>query len=172
MISSCRTRDYAQSRHRCDSHVSQAAGLPDTSDVDKFAARLLTFSGFVDYPVLIRRNAMSDTRLVIRALGFLTLLLSAFISSPVGFTQDGESASTSPFAGLRFREIGPASPAGRIDDFAVLESNPAISTSRQLLAVCGRPSIKGQLLQPCLTMSRLHQSATSLLRQPTQTSFG
>ncbi len=31
-----------------------------------------------------------------------------------------------PFDGLRFREIGPATPAGRIDDFAVLESNPAV----------------------------------------------
>ncbi len=31
-----------------------------------------------------------------------------------------------PFDGLRFRSIGPASPAGRIDDFAVLESNPAV----------------------------------------------
>ena len=33
--------------------------------------------------------------------------------------------SRGPFDGLKFREIGPASPAGRIDDFAVLESNPA-----------------------------------------------
>ena len=31
-----------------------------------------------------------------------------------------------PFDGLRFREIGPATPAGRIDDFAVLQSNPAV----------------------------------------------
>src|SRR2546422_4003791 len=69
---------------------------------------------------------MPDTRFVIRALSFLSILLLAFLWSPVGFTQDGEGASTSPFAGLRFREIGPASPAGRIDDFAVLESNPAI----------------------------------------------
>ena len=69
---------------------------------------------------------MPDTRFVIRAFGFLSILLLAFLWSPVGFTQDGESASTSPFAGLRFREIGPASPAGRIDDFAVLESNPAV----------------------------------------------
>src|SRR5690349_5546433 len=98
--------------------------LPDSSGVDKFAAHLLTSSGFIDYPVLIRRNAMSDKRLVIPAFGFLSILFLAFLWSPVGFTEDGESASSSPFAGLRFREIGPASPAGRIDDFAVLESNP------------------------------------------------
>ncbi|MFY9554221.1 MAG: hypothetical protein WAV20_03720 [Blastocatellia bacterium] len=41
---------------------------------------------------------MPDTRFVIRAFGFLSLLLSAFLWSPVGFAQDGESASTSPFA--------------------------------------------------------------------------
>jgi photosystem II stability/assembly factor-like uncharacterized protein len=33
---------------------------------------------------------------------------------------------SSPFEGLKFREIGPATPSGRIDDFAVLESNPAV----------------------------------------------
>src|SRR5215475_4793062 len=69
---------------------------------------------------------MTDMRVVIRACGFLSILMLAFFSSPVAFTQDGESGPTSPFAGLRFREIGPASPAGRIDDFAVLESNPAV----------------------------------------------
>ena len=47
---------------------------------------------------------MPDTRFVIRAFGFLSILLLPFLWSPVGFTQDGEGASTSPFAGLRFRE--------------------------------------------------------------------
>ena len=36
------------------------------------------------------------------------------------------AAPASPFDGLRFREIGPATPSGRIDDLAVLESNPAV----------------------------------------------
>ena len=31
-----------------------------------------------------------------------------------------------PYAGLTFRNIGPASMGGRIDDLAVLESNPAV----------------------------------------------
>ncbi len=69
---------------------------------------------------------MLNTRVVIRAFGFLSILLLASLTTPDGCTQDGEGASTSPFAGLRFREIGPASPAGRIDDFAVLENNPAV----------------------------------------------
>jgi photosystem II stability/assembly factor-like uncharacterized protein len=44
-------------------------------------------------------------------------LLALFVSSA--------APSQGPFDGLKFREIGPASPAGRIDDFAVLESDPA-----------------------------------------------
>src|SRR5689334_22805621 len=31
-----------------------------------------------------------------------------------------------PFPGLKFRNIGPATMGGRIDDLAVLESNPAV----------------------------------------------
>ncbi len=34
--------------------------------------------------------------------------------------------SQQPFKGLHFRAIGPATPSGRIDDFAVYEKNPAI----------------------------------------------
>jgi photosystem II stability/assembly factor-like uncharacterized protein len=36
------------------------------------------------------------------------------------------SAATDPFAGLTFRNIGPATMGGRVDDLAVLESNPAV----------------------------------------------
>jgi len=36
------------------------------------------------------------------------------------------SAQQGSFDGLHFREIGPATPAGRIDDLAVLESNPSV----------------------------------------------
>lgn len=120
----------------------------------------------------VTRFVIRDTRFVIRAFGFVSILSLAFLWSPIGFSQDGESASTSPFAGLRFREIGPASPAGRIDDFAVLEATRRSSMSPQLLAVCGRPSIKALPLTPSWLTKRRHQSATSLLRQPTQTSFG
>ena len=45
---------------------------------------------------------MPDTGSVIRAFGFLSILLLASVIPPVGFTQDGESASTSPFAGFDF----------------------------------------------------------------------
>jgi len=36
------------------------------------------------------------------------------------------AAEPDPFAGLAFRNIGPATMGGRIDDLAVLESNPAV----------------------------------------------
>ena len=47
---------------------------------------------------------MPDSRFVFRAFGFISILLLAFLWSPVGFTKDGESTPTSSFAGLRFRE--------------------------------------------------------------------
>ena len=36
------------------------------------------------------------------------------------------AATTDPFPGLKFRNIGPATMGGRVDDLAVLESNPAV----------------------------------------------
>src|SRR4029450_1115556 len=36
------------------------------------------------------------------------------------------AAAADPFPGLSFRNIGPATMGGRIDDLAVLESNPAV----------------------------------------------
>jgi len=44
---------------------------------------------------------------------------------PVALTQEDRPAR-SPMDGLQFREIGPATVSGRIDDFAVLESNPSL----------------------------------------------
>ncbi|HSE37243.1 MAG TPA: hypothetical protein VLG74_08075, partial [Blastocatellia bacterium] len=79
-----------------------------------------------DTRYVTRAFGFLSTRPGIRAFGFLSILLLVSLITPVGFTQDGEGAATSPFAGLRVREIGPATPSGRIDDFAVLESNPAV----------------------------------------------
>ncbi len=41
-------------------------------------------------------------------------------------TTPAAPAPADPFPGLKFRNIGPATMAGRIDDLAVLESNPAV----------------------------------------------
>jgi photosystem II stability/assembly factor-like uncharacterized protein len=41
-------------------------------------------------------------------------------------TVAAQSPAPSPFDNLTFREIGPPSPSGRVDDLAVLESNPSV----------------------------------------------
>ncbi len=67
---------------------------------------------------------MRKARTWFRVMGLLSLIaLLAFAARPAS---TDENKGVSPFDGLRFREIGPASMAGRIDDFAVLESNPAV----------------------------------------------
>ncbi len=69
---------------------------------------------------------MTSARIVVRASFLIALVSALFAWLPTGHTQNGASPAASPFAKLRFREIGPATMAGRIDDFAVLESNPAV----------------------------------------------
>ncbi len=61
------------------------------------------------------------------SLRLITTLLTAAItvSAPRLGAQNGQTPS-SPFENLRFRNIGPATMGGRIDDFAVLESNPSV----------------------------------------------
>ncbi|MGH9845643.1 MAG: VPS10 domain-containing protein [Blastocatellia bacterium] len=68
---------------------------------------------------------MTSARIV-RASFLIVLVSALFAWLPSGHTQNGASPTASPFAKLRFREIGPATMAGRIDDFAVLEGNPAV----------------------------------------------
>ncbi|MBA3269340.1 MAG: glycosyl hydrolase [Acidobacteria bacterium] len=53
-----------------------------------------------------------------------TMLVSG--NTAGGQEQPRAAAPTDAFAGLQFRNIGPAAMGGRIDDLAVLESNPAI----------------------------------------------
>src|SRR5215207_5486749 len=65
---------------------------------------------------------------------YAVALLTAFGLS--GFTTHAQqprpaaaipaAAEADPFSGLSFRNIGPATMGGRIDDLAVLESNPAV----------------------------------------------
>jgi photosystem II stability/assembly factor-like uncharacterized protein len=57
------------------------------------------------------------------ALGVLT---SAQGPAPVTPVMTTDSPGNGPFDRLHFRGIGPATPSGRVDDVAVLESNPAI----------------------------------------------
>ena len=59
----------------------------------------------------------------------LACLLAAIALSATRDKVHGQARSETtadPFAGLRFRSIGPATMGGRVDDLAVLESNPAV----------------------------------------------
>ncbi len=73
---------------------------------------------------------MSSTRR--RAFGLIGVLmvLVALNGNPVGAQRPAAPAAATapadPFAGLVFRNIGPATMGGRVDDLAVLESNPAV----------------------------------------------
>ncbi len=59
---------------------------------------------------------------------FAMLVVASALALPArGVAQTPVAAPTAgPFDGLRFRNIGPATMGGRIDDFAVLERNPAV----------------------------------------------
>jgi photosystem II stability/assembly factor-like uncharacterized protein len=65
------------------------------------------------------------TRLRHASIQLLSLLL---FTAPLAGAQGPAATQSagSPFDHLRFRNIGPATMGGRIDDFAVLESNPAV----------------------------------------------
>ncbi len=54
----------------------------------------------------------------------LAIVALALAGRGAGQAPAGPTAST--FDGLKFRNIGPATMGGRVDDFAVLESNPAV----------------------------------------------
>jgi photosystem II stability/assembly factor-like uncharacterized protein len=59
---------------------------------------------------------------------FVFTLLAAFcvLSATAQTSRSGKTDYGSMLSNLRFREIGPAVMGGRIDDFAVVESNPSI----------------------------------------------
>ena len=64
-------------------------------------------------------------RVGIATLAAATWLGMSLVSVP-SFAQGASALSEATFANLKFRAIGPATPGGRIDDFAVLETNPAV----------------------------------------------
>ena len=60
-------------------------------------------------------------------LRLIVVLTMAAVLPPRYVTSQASSRPPSSlFSGLQFRNIGPAAMGGRIDDFAVLESNPAV----------------------------------------------
>ena len=69
----------------------------------------------------VRVKALARLPLVILIAGMLAVALSAQ-QRPA----PAAAPPPDPYPGLKFRNIGPATMAGRIDDLAVLESNPAV----------------------------------------------
>jgi photosystem II stability/assembly factor-like uncharacterized protein len=63
------------------------------------------------------------TAALVAVLGATTLAQGPVPATPVMTT---DSRGNGPFDRLHFRSIGPATPSGRVDDVAVLESNPAV----------------------------------------------
>src|SRR6185503_18937289 len=53
-------------------------------------------------------------------------LIGMFLPLAALHAQGANAVSEGTFANLHFRAIGPATPGGRIDDFAVLETNPSV----------------------------------------------
>ncbi len=56
----------------------------------------------------------------------LALCVLALAATSLGAQGSNSPSVASPFERLRFRNIGPATMGGRIDDFAVLETNPSV----------------------------------------------
>jgi hypothetical protein len=63
-------------------------------------------------------------------------------------------------ANLAFREIGPAAMGGRVDDFAVVESDPSIVYMGSRRAACGRRPTPAPRGRPSSTTRRCRRSAT------------
>jgi photosystem II stability/assembly factor-like uncharacterized protein len=63
----------------------------------------------------------------VRRQTLVAFALAAALAPATAVTQSvGEGTAASLFPGLHFRNIGPAAMGGRVDGFAVLESNPAV----------------------------------------------
>lgn len=72
------------------------------------------------------RRLMRRLLLAIALLCFVAVTPFAQGPAPVTPVMTVDSPGTGPFDRLFFRNIGPATPSGRVDDLAVLESNPAV----------------------------------------------
>ena len=66
------------------------------------------------------------TLVLFTAFGISGFTTHAQQPRPAASAPAAAAAQADPFPGLKFRNIGPATMGGRVDDLAVLESNPAV----------------------------------------------
>ncbi len=66
------------------------------------------------------------TLVLLTAFGISGFTTHAQQPRPAASAPAATAAQPDPFPGLKFRNIGPATMGGRVDDLAVLESNPAV----------------------------------------------
>lgn len=76
---------------------------------------------------MLRMKMRRSLLAVLTAVGLFSLSAHAEQARPTApAAVAAPAAPADPFPGLKFRNIGPATMGGRIDDLAVLESNPAV----------------------------------------------
>ncbi len=83
------------------------------------ARRSLNHELGLEVPVKATRSQIRFVRLCVLVFAMLIVGAPTRGQGPAGLSE-------ATFAGLKFRSIGPATMGGRIDDFAVLETNPAV----------------------------------------------
>ena len=81
-------------------------------------------------------------------LTLVTVALSAQAPAPPTPVFTEKSAGSGPLDRLWFRPIGPATPSGRVDDFAVLESDPTTFYVAMATAGVYKTTNAGTTFQP------------------------
>ena len=116
------------------------------------------------------RPALPTTSLILS----LTTAAALFAQAPAPptpvFTE--KSAGTGPLDRLWFRPIGPATPSGRVDDLAVLESDPTTFYVAMATAASTRPPTPARRSRRSSTTKARGRSAPSRSRRPTPTWCG
>jgi len=113
------------------------------------------------------------TRVPARLAAFIAVLAIIVLGIGLnGQVPPSAPAGRSPFDGLTFREIGPATPSGRVDDFAVLERNPSIFYVATATGGVWKTVNQGRPSRRCSTTRPPPRSVTSRSPRTIPTSSG
>jgi len=106
---------------------------------------------------------MSVPGILCGRLWLVRLILGALSMSALAAPGE-QPGPTDKFKNLEFREIGPATMGGRIDDFAVVESNPNIVYVGTASGACGKQRTMARRGSRYSIKRACRRLATSLLR--------